>query len=195
MVTNRKSTLCLWWQCALGDAASRVKHTENPCKAISDKTQGNNIQRQISDKFHSFYSWKRCTLHRLLLYRHLGLKRGGGGSLREWFTFSFPLLNGYIPKIYNPSHYFSINSLATGDLDAIFKMKYSILFYWLVFTDLLSMPSNECHGTVLMISQNWFRYWFGAVRQQSIIWVNTDPDLWHHMVSSRHNVLIKTTTS
>ena len=45
-----------------------------------------------------------------------------------------------------------------GDLDAILKLEFSILFYWLVSSDLLMiMPSNECHRTLLMISQHWFR--------------------------------------
>ena len=33
-----------------------------------------------------------------------------------------------------------------------------------------------------MISQHWFRWWLGAVRQQAITWAaNVDPDLYHHM--------------
>ena len=38
------------------------------------------------------------------------------------------------------------------------KMLFSILFYWLVSSDLLMiMPSDECHCTYLKISQHWFR--------------------------------------
>ena len=45
-----------------------------------------------------------------------------------------------------------------GDLDAILKMEFSILFYWLGSSDLLMiMPSDECHRTLLMICQHWFR--------------------------------------
>ena len=45
-----------------------------------------------------------------------------------------------------------------GDLNAILKMEFSILFYWLVSSDLLViMPSDECHRILLMISQHWFR--------------------------------------
>ena len=45
-----------------------------------------------------------------------------------------------------------------GDLNAILKMEFSILFYWLVSSDLLMiMPSNEWHRTLLMISQHWLR--------------------------------------
>ena len=43
------------------------------------------------------------------------------------------------------------------DLNMILKMEFSILFYWLVSLDLLMiMPSDECHRTLLMISQHWF---------------------------------------
>ena len=45
------------------------------------------------------------------------------------------------------------------------------------------LPSDECHKTVLMISQHWFRQWLGAVRQQAITWANVDPDLWSQMAS------------
>ena len=40
-----------------------------------------------------------------------------------------------------------------GDLNAILKMYFSNLFYWLVTSDLLMiMPSDECHRTLLMMS-------------------------------------------
>ena len=42
----------------------------------------------------------------------------------------------------------------------------------------------------MMIYQNWFRQWLGAVRQQAITWANVDPDLCRHMVSVGHNELI-----
>ena len=45
-----------------------------------------------------------------------------------------------------------------GDLNAIPKMEFSILFYWLESSDLLMiMPSDECVRTLLMIRQHWFR--------------------------------------
>ena len=45
-----------------------------------------------------------------------------------------------------------------GDLDAILKTQFSILFYWLVSSHcLVIMPWDECHGTSPMISQHWFR--------------------------------------
>ena len=40
-----------------------------------------------------------------------------------------------------------------------------------------------------MISQHWFRWWLGAVRQQAITWTNVDPDLCRHMVSLGQNEL------
>ena len=29
--------------------------------------------------------------------------------------------------------------------------------------------------------QYWFRQWFGALRQQAIIWLNVDPEIWRYM--------------
>ena len=58
-----------------------------------------------------------------------------------------------------------------GDLDVILKIRFSILFSWLVSWDFcMIMPSNECHRILLMISQHSFRWWLGAVRQQAITW-------------------------
>ena len=53
-----------------------------------------------------------------------------------------------------------------GDLDAIIKMSFSLFLYWLASSDLTIMSSNECHRTLQMISQHWFRIWPGAIRQQ-----------------------------
>ena len=44
------------------------------------------------------------------------------------------------------------------ELDVILKLQSSILFDWLVPSDLLIiMHPGECHGTPQMISQHWFR--------------------------------------
>ena len=51
------------------------------------------------------------------------------------------------------------------------------------------MPSDECYGTLLMISQHCFRWWLGAVRHHAISWTNVDPDLCHHMTSLGCNEL------
>ena len=40
-----------------------------------------------------------------------------------------------------------------------------------------------------MISQHWFRWWLGAVRQQANTWANIDPDLCRHMASLGLNEL------
>ena len=31
-----------------------------------------------------------------------------------------------------------------------------------------------------MISQHWFSWWLGAIRQQALTWANANPDLCHH---------------
>ena len=51
------------------------------------------------------------------------------------------------------------------------------------------MPSDECHMTLLMISQHWFRWWLGAIRQQATIWANVDSVPCRLMVSLGHNEL------
>ena len=71
-----------------------------------------------------------------------------------------------------------------GDLDVILKMWSSILLYLLVSSNLLMMmSSDECHRTLLMISQHCFRWWLGAVRQQAITWTSVDQDLKRHKAS------------
>ena len=59
----------------------------------------------------------------------------------------------------------------------------------MVGTSLMKNLPGECLWTSLMISQHWFRWWLGVVRQQAITWANVDPDLCHHMVSLGHNEL------
>ena len=54
---------------------------------------------------------------------------------------------------------------------------------------LVKLHSDECHWTLPMMSQHWFRYWLGAVRQQAITRANVDPDLCRHMTSLSHNEL------
>ena len=46
---------------------------------------------------------------------------------------------------------------------------------------LLKQPSIDCHKALLMISQHWFGWWLGAVRQQAITWTNVVQDLCRHM--------------
>ena len=45
------------------------------------------------------------------------------------------------------------------------------------------MSRDECHRTLLMMSQHLFRWWLGAVRQQAITWTSVDQDLQRHMAS------------
>ena len=52
------------------------------------------------------------------------------------------------------------------------------------------LSSDECHWT-LLISQGWFRWWLGVIRQQTIALANADQDLCYHMVSLGHNESMK----
>ena len=54
----------------------------------------------------------------------------------------------------------------------------------------VNLPSDECHSTLLIISQHWFRLWLDAIRQQSTTWANVDPDLCRHMASLGSNGLM-----
>ena len=54
---------------------------------------------------------------------------------------------------------------------------------------LMKLSSDEYRWTFLMVSQYWFRWWLGAVRQQAITWANVDPDLCRHMASLGPNEL------
>ena len=44
---------------------------------------------------------------------------------------------------------------------------------------------------LLDLTDDKFREWLGAVRQQAITWTNVDPDLSHHMASPGQNELLK----
>ena len=68
-------------------------------------------------------------------------------------------------------------------------MEFTILFTdW--YLQIMIMPSDECHRTLLMISQHWSRWWLGAVRQQAITWTSVDQDLQRHMAWLGPNELI-----
>ena len=54
---------------------------------------------------------------------------------------------------------------------------------------LLIMPTHECHGTLLMISQQWVKSWLDATKQQPVILFNVDQDLLHNMESLGHSYL------
>ena len=51
------------------------------------------------------------------------------------------------------------------------------------------MPSDECHGTLLVLSKYWFMQWLGAVMQQDITWTSVDQDRRRNMASLGHNEL------
>ena len=51
----------------------------------------------------------------------------------------------------------------------------------------VKLPSSYCHWTPLMMSQHWFRWWLGTIRQQAITSAIADSALFHHIVSLGHN--------
>ena len=77
-------------------------------------------------------------------------------------------------------------------------MQFSILYHWWVSADhLITMPSDECHRTLLVISQHLFRYWLGADRLSAISCVNILTQfcvtIWHHEATKTpqiHNQVI-----
>ena len=52
----------------------------------------------------------------------------------------------------------------------------------------VKFPPGACQKTALMISQHWFSWWLGVVRQWTITWANADQDKCRHMSSLCHNV-------
>ena len=85
---------------------------------------------------------------------------------------------------------FQLTHWLLWDLDSILKVLSSILFYWLVCSDLLMiMPSEwlrwmswdlpEDKSTLVQV------LWLGAVRQLAITWANVDPDLRIKRTGSR----------
>ena len=84
-----------------------------------------------------------------------------------------------------------IHSLSPGILDCNFRwiiLKVILMIDGWVF--LVKLPSKEYHWNLLMIFHNWFRSWFGAIRQQSITWANVDPGLCYCIVLLGHNELM-----
>ena len=53
----------------------------------------------------------------------------------------------------------------------------------------MKLPFDDWHWTLLMVSQHWFRRWFGSVRQQAITRVSVDTDVCRHIASLGHNEL------
>ena len=81
------------------------------------------------------------------------------------------------------SRSFQLTHWPLGNVPVIFRVFFPNSLYKIVVQSL--------QKTSQMMSQHWL--WFGAVRQQAIIWANVDPDLCHHMTSLRHNELINLT--
>ena len=54
---------------------------------------------------------------------------------------------------------------------------YFIIYYMMADIFIVKLPCGDCQLDSLMTGQNWFQIWFGAVRQQGIIWANADPAL------------------
>ena len=78
-----------------------------------------------------------------------------------------------------------------GDLNGILNDHFSSWFQ-LLMAELfffVKLASYQGQWTLLIISQHWFRYWLGAVRQQAITWDNVDEGLCRHIVSLGHNGL------
>ena len=76
------------------------------------------------------------------------------------------------------------------NLDAILHIIFSIMICWFESSYLLTiMLSNECHRTLLMVSQHWFRQRLGGIMQQAVNLANFDPDLCRHMSSWGHSDL------
>ena len=60
--------------------------------------------------------------------------------------------------LYHGNPHIPLTHWPLGNLDAILKLQFSISFYWLVSSQclmiLVIMPWDECHGTLLVISQH-----------------------------------------
>ena len=80
---------------------------------------------------------------------------------------------------------FKLNSLSPGRSDFFFFFKFILVIKDRGIS--CKLPADECHWTLMMISQRWFREWFGAIMQQAITWANVDPELCHHIAALGHN--------
>ena len=79
-----------------------------------------------------------------------------------------------------------VNSLALGKFNCNLK---SVIRYHEHFL-LNYLQKNATRPHWWLISQHWFRQWYGAVRHQAITWVSVDPDLCCHIASLGHSELI-----
>ena len=90
--------------------------------------------------------------------------------------------------LYLYMYHLSVNSLASGRSEGDSK---KVIYNLVLLTGTFRYfhDNDECHRTLLMISQHWFREWLGAVRQQAITWASVDSVLCHFMASLGHNEL------
>ena len=108
-----------------------------------------------------------------------------GGIKRQKMIMKFT----QIVKLGTPSHVSTLNSFAPGrsEYDSKNVISTLVLLVFIFRFFFMIMPSGECHITLLTMSQHWFRWWPGAVRQQAITWANVDPHPCRHMTLPGHN--------
>ena len=81
----------------------------------------------------------------------------------------------------------SVNSLTPRRFERRFiKANWSWFSWLMAAVSVVKLPLDKRQWSVLTISQRWFRYWLGAIRQQAITWANVDQDLCRHMASLGH---------
>ena len=79
-------------------------------------------------------------------------------------------------------------------IETVHRKKYRSLFkhiyqFWNPYQGYISwafptkLPSSEYHKISLMIGQNWFRQWLGALKLEPTTWINTVPVPWRRIVS------------
>ena len=59
---------------------------------------------------------------------------------------------------------------------------------WLQHVSLVKLYSEECHWTLLMISQHLCQ-WLLAIKQQALTWANVDLDVCHYLASLSGNTV------
>ena len=71
---------------------------------------------------------------------------------------------------YSPKQAFA--QVVPGNSGCDLEMQFSIVFYWLISSCLLMILAwDECHGTLLMINQHWFR---SIVRMHGYVWNDSE---------------------
>ena len=78
--------------------------------------------------------------------------------------------------------YAMLNSLGPGRCDNGFKSLMFELILWIY-------NFGHTYKIAAVISQHWFRKWFGVVRHQAITWTNVYPNIRRPVVTLGHNEL------